>query len=235
MIDLGRQRLLVLAPHPDDEVIGCGGLISRVKAQGGEVYVQFVTVGDTDDASLDGFSSAEERHAEIARVADLLGIDRWEVLLNGADHLALDTVPQKQLIGAIESSGTCSIGAVRPSIVALPDPTSYNQDHRAVAAAALSALRPGDPQLRHVPDGVLVYEQVADQWSLGLHFTPNTAVDLDEPQLETKLEAMRTYKSQSRLPPSTRSAEALEAMAYYRGAHFGCERAEAFQSLRWRV
>ena len=57
-VDWSRQRVLVLAPHPDDEVLGCGGLMSRVKDAGGEVYVHFLTVGDTADFSAAGLSTA---------------------------------------------------------------------------------------------------------------------------------------------------------------------------------
>lgn len=236
MIDLGAHRLLVLAPHPDDEVIGCGGLIAKAKDRGGEVHVQFMTVGDTRDASAQGFSSAEERDAEVARVAALLGFDGWETVLRGSEfHLRLDDAPQAWLIDAIEHGGVTSIQAVERTLVALPDPTSSNQDHRAVAEAALSALRPGDQRLRPQPQGVLVYEQVADQWNTGVHATPNLGVELEPDHLAAKLEAMRTYKSQTRDHPSTRSVEALEAMAAFRGAQFGCAHAEAFQILRWKV
>lgn len=236
-MDLKGHRLLVLAPHPDDEVIGCGGLAARVKDAGGEVFVQMLTVGDTTDASPEGFSSADGRHQEVARVAELLGFDGYEFVFPGNTyHLRLDAMPQATLIEAIERAGGCSLHALQPTIVALPDPTSYNQDHRAVANAALSALRPGDARLRHQPQAVLVYEQIADQWHGGAdHFTPNVAVELEEDHLEAKLEAMRTYKSQVREAPSTRDPEALRAMAHYRGAHFGCVRAEAFHALRWRV
>jgi N-acetylglucosamine malate deacetylase 1 len=236
VIDFGAHRLLVLAPHPDDEVIGCGGLIAKVKDQGGEVHVKFMTVGDTRDASEQGFSSAVERDVEVARVAALLGFDGWEIVLRGSEfHLRLDDAPQARLIEAIEHSGVTSIQAVEPTLVAVPDPTSYNQDHRAVAQAALSALRPGDQRLRPQPQGVLVYEQVADQWNTGSHATPNLGVELGPDHLAAKLEAMRTYKSQLRDHPSTRSVEALEAMAVVRGTQFGCPHAEAFRVLRWRV
>lgn len=236
MMDLGNQRLLVISPHPDDEVIGCGGLIAKIKAHGGEVFVQFLTVGDTNDASATGFSSADERHVEVERVADLLQFDGYDVAFPGDDHhLLLDAIPQSAIINTIERSGACSLEAVRPTIVAFPDSGSYNQDHRAAASAALAALRPGDNRLRHQPAGVLIYEQIADQWNAGFQVMPSLAVELDETHLSAKIEAMRTYKSQIRDHPSTRSPEALEAMAFYRGAHFGCARAEAYKTLRWKV
>jgi N-acetylglucosamine malate deacetylase 1 len=236
VIDLGAQRLLVLAPHPDDEIIGCGGLLSKIKEHGGQVYVQMLTVGDTPDASPDGYSSADERRTEVARVSDLLGWDGYEVVFQGNDrHLRLDVMPQVELIETIESAASLSIRAIRPTMVALPEPTSYNQDHRAVAAATLAALRPGDAGLRHQPSLVLVYEQIADQWNTGSGFTPNVAVDLEQRHLDAKIEAMRAYKSQIREHPSTRSAEALTSMAYYRGGQFGCRRAEAYHALRMKL
>lgn len=231
-LDLSAQRLLILAPHPDDEVIGCGGLISRVKDAGGEVFVQFITVGDTADASAAGFSSGRERMEEIERVAEVLGYDGWELVFPGDRHLRLDVVPQGELIEAIERSGTCSIGALRPTIVTFPDPCSYNQDHRAVAVAAVSALRPGDRDLRHQPSA-LVYEQVADGWTVETTGPPTVYVALDQQHLDAKLEAMDAYASQVREHPSTRSTEALAALARCRGAQAGTPLAEAFRGVRW--
>lgn len=234
MIRWGEQRVLVVAPHPDDEVIGCAGLISRVKEEGGSVYVQFVTVGDTPDRSPTGFSSAEARDAEIAKVADLLRYDDHDLALRGNGyHLRLDSLAQGELIDVLERRSRLSIRAVEPTVVLLPQPTSYNQDHRAVAQATLTALRPNGhhPQ----PDLVLVYEQIADQWNTGLTFTPNLFVGLGRRHMEAKLDAMRAYGTQIRDHPSTRSCEALSGMAMFRGAQCGMSFAEAYQCLRWRV
>src|SRR3989338_3161172 len=95
------QRLLVIAPHPDDEVLGCAGLIAQVKKNNGRVFVLIVTVGDIKQYG--GESKANARLEEVKQVMDFLKVDGYEVALIGEKyHLKLDTLPQKQLIDLIE-------------------------------------------------------------------------------------------------------------------------------------
>lgn len=228
------ERLLVISPHPDDEVIGCGGLIAKAKDEGSEVLVQYLTVGDTHDYSANGFSSAAERTAEVAKVAELLAFDDWDVALPGNDHhLRLDTLAQRELIGLLEAGARLSIQRSRPSVVLIPQRCSYNQDHRVVAQAAMTCLRPVGPQHRFRPQAVLAYEQIADQWNVGDGLAPNLFVELTRSQMDRKLDAMSAYVSQQRTHPHTRSREALESMAGFRGAHSGVAFAEAYHCLRW--
>src|SRR5687768_7892759 len=144
MLSLERPTLLVIAPHPDDEVIGCGGLISKIKAQGGKVYILFMTVGLSKDLSQGGrISSAKQRIREIEDVAQRLQFDEWRIAFNGDNyHLQLDQVPQKKLIHEIERGKKISLEVIQPDILAIPMLQDYNQDHRAVAQAALTACRP---------------------------------------------------------------------------------------------
>lgn len=234
MIDWQNERVLILSPHPDDEVIGCGGLISKVKDEGGQVLVQFVTLGDTRDVSVTGMSTADERLVEIDRVAGILKYDDWDIALRGAEyHLRLDAMARVDLVGVLEETARLSLRAVEPSVVLLPAPWSYNQDHRAVAEAALTALRPMDVADRRAPRVVALFEEVADQWAAESTTPPNLFVELDTPHLDDKIEAMRTYASQVRPHPHTRSLEALRNMAVVRGAHSGLRFAEAYHCVRW--
>jgi LmbE family N-acetylglucosaminyl deacetylase len=234
VIDWQNERVLILSPHPDDEVIGCGGLISKVKDEGGQVLVQFVTLGDTRDVSVTGMSTADERLVEIDRVAGILKYDDWDIALRGAEyHLRLDAMARVDLVGVLEETARLSLRAVEPSVVLLPAPWSYNQDHRAVAEAALTALRPMDVADRRAPRVVALFEEVADQWAAESTTPPNLFVELDTPHLDDKIEAMRTYASQVRPHPHTRSLEALRNMAVVRGAHSGLRFAEAYHCVRW--
>jgi LmbE family N-acetylglucosaminyl deacetylase len=233
MIDWQDQRVLVLSPHPDDEVIGCGGMIRKVKDEGGQVFVEFVTLGDTRDLSVRGLSTADERMAEIERVAGVLKFDDWDIALRGPQyHLRLDAMAQVDLIDLLENVARLSLQAVEPTVVLLPSPLSYNQDHRAVAEAALTALRP-HVNGRPTPDVVAIFEEVADQWTPRDAPPPNLFVTLDSAHLDAKIAAMRCYASQVRPHPHTRSLEALRAIAVMRGAHSGVEYAEAYHCVRW--
>jgi LmbE family N-acetylglucosaminyl deacetylase len=234
MIDWQRQRVLILSPHPDDEVIGCGGLISKVKDAGGQVFVNYVTLGDTRDRTERGWSTADERIAEIQEVAGLLGFDKWDIALPGArHHLRLDAMAQHDLIAVLEHASTLSLQAVEPTVVLLPSPVSYNQDHRAVAEAAITALRPVGAASHAPVEVVAIFEEVADQWTPQSDVAPNLFVELQQHHLDAKLNAMRAYASQVRPHPHTRSLEALQTMAVVRGAHSGLGYAEAYRCMRW--
>lgn len=236
MIDWRDQRVLVMSPHPDDEVIGCGGLISKVKDQGGQVFVNFVTLGDTQDRSDRGLSTADERMREIEHVAGILKYDEWDIALSGSQHhLRLDTMAQIDLIAVLEATSTLSLRAVEPTVVLLPSPLSYNQDHRAVAEATLTALRPVGASGHGIRPArmVAIFEEVADQWTPDADVAPNLFVELEARHLDAKIAAMGGYDSQVRPHPHTRSLEALRAMAVYRGGHSGLGYAEAYRCVRW--
>lgn len=236
MIPIEGSRILVVAPHPDDEVIGCGGTISRVKDRGGEVFVLFMTVGDTDDLSATGGSTARERSQEVEAVADFLGFDGYSIAFTGSDyHLRLDHIPQHALIGAIESGDPMSVQSLKPDLVLLPRLDSYNQDHRAVSSAVMTALRPTGGHHNHQPACVMVYEEAADQWCSGVSSPPNVMVELDDQDLERKFHALKLYATQWRDSPNPRSVEVLGGLASLRGSQAGTRLAEGFHCLRSRI
>lgn len=233
-IDWSQERVLILAPHPDDETLGCGGLMSKAKAAGAEVYVQFMTVGDTVEFSAAGKSTAEQRHAEIEKVADFFKWDGWHIAFPGdAYHLKLDAVPRFELSNAIERYSPLSVAELKPSVLIAPHRTSYNQDHQVTAEAAHTALRPSDRTRRHHPRLVLAYEEAADQWRYDAAPATNFHVELEEHHLDDKITAMGLYGTQTHDHPHTRSERTLRSLAVLRGMHVGVALAEAFHTLRW--
>src|SRR3990170_7478769 len=140
--NLDRETLLIVAAHPDDEVLGCGGLISRIKEEGGKVFVLFLTNGTTEDFSAKGTSTQEEREKEIEEVVKFFKYEDYRIAFPGNKyHLKLDSLPQKDIMAEIER-GPISLEEVDPSIVAFPSLDDYNQDHRIVALAAFASCRP---------------------------------------------------------------------------------------------
>lgn len=232
MIDLSHQTLLVIAPHPDDEVIGCGGLIKKIKKAGGKVYVQFLTVADTDDFSHVGKSTGTERKKEIQHVVSYLQIDGYDLAFEGNDyHLKLDLHGQGKLMDYIERKSTISIEKVKPTIVAYPSYNSYNQDHRMAARATHAALRPSHGSKHFVPT-VLMYEMPAERWELGGSGLVQLFVPLTKDELLGKTKGMMMYKSQVRPAPNPRTPDILEAYAKLRGSHCGAAYAEAYTAYR---
>lgn len=232
MIGLRQQKLLVIAPHPDDEVLGCGGLIQKVKNENGQVFVLFLTVGDTKDFSKTGFSSSQERQEEIMAVSELLRFDEYHVAFPGNDfHLKLDELGQKVLMDLIERESPLSLERLRPTIVAFPSLASYNQDHRVAALAAHAALRPANDPKYLVPT-VLAYEGMADGWTLQRQEESNFFIPLSAEELETKLSAMALYRSQVRPAPHPRSLPMIRTFSQLRGAQSGTDFAEGFTIYR---
>jgi LmbE family N-acetylglucosaminyl deacetylase len=229
---LGKQRLLVLAPHSDDEVIGNGGLISKVKDQGGEVFVQVFTIGQLNhyDGTKESVE-ADTRFSEFRAVMDYFQVDDCEVVFrDDYRHLRLDQTPRRDLVDIIEKSGKLSIDHIRPTMVALPAP-SYNQDHEALYRAALTACRPHLPEIKPFQKCVLVSDAPQLCWG-DYRFRPNFYVDITG-YLSKKLHAFTLHKSQQRADPHNGGVESLRFLAMKRGREISVEAAEAYHCLRF--
>ena len=235
MINLTKQRLLVIAPHPDDEIFGCGGLIHAVKKGGGKVAVLYLAVGTTQDFSQKGSSTTDERVREIERVAKKMRIDDWHLAFPGNEfHLQLDALPQKKLIHEIER-GKVSLERFKPTIFAYPSFADYNQDHRAANEASTTAARPVNGNFKHVPSVCLEYEFTYRGWSPIEPREPNLFLSLDKAALQAKLTALALYRSQMKTKKGPVSVYAAEAQAKMRGVLAGVDHAEAYVARRIRV
>jgi len=219
------DRVLVIAPHPDDETLGCGGTLMRLHRQGSDLTWLIVT-GISEN---DGWSAerVRERDAEIAQVAELIGFS--EVVNLRLPTAQLDSIPMRELIDRFSEVFQSS----KPDQVFLPCRLDVHTDHRVTfdaAAACTKWFR--SPSVRRV----LAYETISET-GFGLSsehaFHPNYFVDVGD-FLERKLEVLSIYKSEVGEFPFPRSAEAIRALAAYRGAASGFGAAEAFQLLRER-
>lgn len=234
MKNLSDKKLLVIAPHPDDEIFGCGGLMYRIKQAGGKVYVLYLTVGTTQDFSRRKRSTMEERIKEIERVAAFMKIDGYRIAFPGNDfHLQLDSLPQKTLIHEIERGGSVSIEAIKPTTLAIPSSFDYNQDHRAANRAAITATRPVPSTFKYFVPTVLEYEFPYFSWTSEFDRPPpNVFVALDQKALKAKLDALKLYKSQLKVKDGPLSVHGARTLAFMRGIHAGAPAAEAFALRR---
>ncbi len=216
-------RVLVVAPHMDDEVLGAGGTIARHVARGDEVDVCIVAhrvYGHRFDEEKNRF---EEECAGAAR--EVLGY-REAVFLDLPDE-RLDASLQEILVPLEEQ-----LEKYDPEIVYIPHRGDINQDHRAVFRAAVIALRPlARPKVRRV----LSYEVPSSTDQAPpfpeCAFLPNCYVNIGA-FLERKIEAFRCYRSERRPFPHPRSDEGLIAVARKRGMESGFPAAEAFVVVR---
>ena len=226
MNDFSNERLLVIAPHSDDEVLGCGGLISKIKKAGGKVYVLIFNLGFEKD---DTKESQEKRKKEVQDAMNLLNADDFHLVHDTPDNNRdLDAKPLHSLIEIIESSSPVSLEKIEPTMVAIPTIFSHHQDHVHVHNACIAALRPISTP---VSDIVLSYEAPEhSRWSAAGVFEPNFFVEIDD-VIDQKIQAFSKYKSQIR--PGGRDADSIRNQAKYRGQEVGKNLCEAFYVHRF--
>lgn len=232
---LSRMKLLVVAPHADDEVAGAGGLMARVKEAGGEVYVMVFTVGDLDhfDEKNDSVQGST-RARELEQAMEHLNVDGWEILMRDDSdaHLRLETMPRKKLVNYIEREAEYSTESIEPNAICLPAP-SFNQDHEAVYHAGITACRPHLSKLKDFQQMVLIADAPQLSWPPDPEtFNPNMYVDITGGFLERKLEAFQCHESQLRPDPHQGGLEALRLLAKARGREISVDAAEAFECHR---
>jgi len=217
------MNVLVLAPHADDEVLGCGGTIARHVAEGDSVVIAIATRGIGELYS----DELIERIRDEARQSHaVLGVQETRFFDFPAP--ALDTVPRYRIAGAVADL----IHETQPQTLYVPHHGDIHNDHLQLHHAALVAARPlaGCPVRR-----ILAYETVSEtEWApphSGAPFYPTCFIDISM-SLEQKLRAMSCFESQVKEPPDARSLRTLEALARYRGGTIARDAAEAFVVIR---
>lgn len=220
------MRILVIAPHPDDEVLGCGGVIKKYAKAGNEVYLCIVTKAYTPDWSEEFIKNRGE---EIKCANRVLGIKKTFFL--DLPTVKLDTIPQKKLNDLILGC----INKTKPDIIYMPFGGDINKDHRLVFEAALVATR---PKPESSIKKILCYETLSEtDWGRVLDeekkysFSPNVYFDISK-TLADKLKAISCYRSELQKFPHPRSLKGIKVLAEKRGSEVGLKAAEAFINIR---
>lgn len=227
------SRVLVIAAHPDDEILGCGGTAARLVEEGHVVHFAVLGEGITSrhlqrsDADANQMTLLQKQaHA----AAGKLGVKN--IVLHKLPDNRLDTVPLLEIIKLIEGL----IEQVKPAIVYTHHAGDLNVDHGIIHRAVLTATRPGpDSSVREI----YAFEVPSStEWAfqrIEPSFRPNCFVEITR-TIEAKIAAMECYDSEARKFPHPRSPEALRAIAVRWGSVVGCGAAEAFElvrSVRW--
>ena len=233
---LARQRVLVVAPHADDETAGAGGLMARVKEAGGKVYVMVMSTGDLLHFDSTGKKTKKStRRDELAAAMKVLGVDDWEIVFQDTKiHLRLETLPRRDLADQIERRARLALERTKPTMIVLPA-ASFNQDHEAVYKAGITACRPHLASMKAFQNFVLVADAPQLSWSGPPHFKPNFYVDISGKCLALKLKAYACHASQIRPEPSQAGLGALRLLAESRGREISVDAAEAFECYRFVV
>lgn len=213
------MRVIVFAPHNDDEVLGVGGTIAKHVSEGDEVYVCEVTVGKNEER-------AKSIKEEALKAHKILGVKQTYFL--DFPVVGLTTVPTMELNKAIHKLTQ----EIKPEIAYIPHKGDMHKDHAIVAESAMVALRPVDsPQVK----AIYVYETLSEtEWnipSVDNAFLPNVYVDITN-TIEKKIEAMKCYKSQLYEFPQPRSLKAIRSLSEVRGSTICVENAESFMLVR---
>jgi LmbE family N-acetylglucosaminyl deacetylase len=222
------DRVLVVSPHADDEVLGCGGLLAALSDAGSDVRVLYLAVDGMQHYGLAGPTAYQQRVAEIDAVAEILSF-RYEIAY-GDKQLTerLDTVPRRELVDLFQDR----LDQFRPDLLMLPSGHDYDQDHVATFGAGFAAARPiGSAFGKWLVPNVLSYEMSKLQWATEPLARCTSYADITD-HLPRKLAALRAYASQYRPVPHIRSEESVSALATIRGAEAGVRHAEAFEAHR---
>lgn len=217
------MKVLIIAPHPDDEILGCGGTIAKHSASGNEVYVVIVTKGCEP---LFSSESVEQVRDECRKGDTFLGVK--ETIFLDFPAAMLENVPRYELNDAFVKV----IQRIKPDEIYIPHRGDMQMDHKITVDAAMVALR---PKYDHMVRRIYSYETLSETgWdipSVTNEFIPTIFCDVTE-YLENKLEAMKLFTSQLSKYPNARSIEAIKALAMYRGSTMNLGAAEAFMLIR---
>ena len=219
------KTIVVIAAHPDDEVIGCGGSIARFRQEGKDVHILLMTDGvssrnqDPNHVNIDDVTD-RNNHSEKAN--KILGTSSV-TYLNFPDNM-MDSVSMLSVVKEIESF----LEKHKPDIVFTHHSGDVNIDHRIVHDAVIVACR---PQPGYYVKELLFFEIASSsEWqsnSFNKPFLPNMFIDISS-TIQKKADALNEYEIETREFPHPRSIEAIKALSKWRGSNVGVSNAESF-------
>lgn len=219
------MRVLVIAPHPDDETLGCGGTLLKHRAANDAVSWLVVTKAHEPQWSRDVIDT---RESEIQEVAKAYGFE--QTFRRGFPAAQLDTVPMGELIRDIADA----VKSARPDWVYTVHGGDIHSDHRIIFDATVAAVKSFKTNDYGV-SRLVSYETISSTDAMPPNghtfFLPNVYCDIT-PYIERKLEIMSLYKSEVHQYPLPRSLDSIKALARFRGATVAAGYAEAFTLLR---
>ena len=225
----GPSRVLIVAAHPDDEVLGCGGTMARLTREGHDVFIAILAEGMSsryahrEDAAP---QQIKDLHAHAQQAAHKVGAK--ELILCQLPDNRLDTVPLLDVVKTVEQL----VDRFHPEVIYTHHPGDLNVDHGVVHRSVLTATRPMSGQC--VREVYAFEVPSSTEWAfqrLEPSFHPNVFVDITD-SLETKIAALSCYDTETRKFPHPRSPEALRAIATRWGSVVGLPAAEAFELIR---
>lgn len=218
-----KKNILIIAPHPDDEVLGCGGQMKKHADSGDSVYVLILTRGTPRFYSDEKIENVRREAQEAHKILNVS-----ETFFENFHAPELDKYSLSEISGVIKKI----IDAKCIDAVYIPHRGDIHNDHRVVFNAGLVACRPvGDYTVKEI----YAYETMSEtEWAAPFAddaFIPTVFSEVTD-TFEAKIKAMECFESQLKQPPNPRSLENLRSLARYRGATVGVSYAEAFMLIR---
>jgi len=213
------MRLLIIAAHPDDEVLGCFGTVSKLIKKGYEAYTLILGEGKTSR----GETNLNELKKEAIQANKYIGIK--DIFFKDFPDNQFDSVPLLEIVKSIEEIKN----KIKPNVIFTHFENDLNIDHQITYKAVITATRPME---KESVKEIYSFEVLSStEWEYPLTFSPNTFFDISE-TLEDKIKAMSFYKSELREFPHPRSLEAIELNAKNWGYKVGKKAVEAFKIVR---
>ena len=216
------MNTLVVAPHPDDETLGCGGTLFRRKSEGASLI--WVIVTSVSESLNWSEQEQQNRDNEIKRVSKSYGFkDVYELGLPSAE---LDTIPKHEIINSFSKI----VSKSSPNEIFLPFYGDSHSDHSIIAECMNSALKWSN----NSPLSIYSYETLSEtEMGNGIkgNFVPNVYIDISK-YLSKKIKTMSIYENQLGQHPFPRSSLSIESLAYLRGSTIGVKAAEAFSLVK---
>ncbi|MDA9733680.1 PIG-L family deacetylase [Candidatus Pelagibacter sp.] len=217
------KNILIIAPHADDEVLGCGGIISKFSKKKINVYVAVMTNASVGDSKLFSKSKIKKIRNECLKANKKLGVKK--VFFYDFPAPKLDQYP----IYKISEKIYTLINIIKCDTIFLPYGDDIHKDHQCIYQASLVACRPKDKSL---VKNIFCYETLSEtEWG-SEGFFPNYFEKLSKSDLKTKISAFKQYKSQIKKQFHPRSESGIKNLARYRGNNISEENAEAFKVIR---
>jgi len=216
------KNILVVASHPDDEVLGCGGTLYNLKKKGAKISVLFLSDGESSRKHPKIKQLILDRKKQALKAGKILGIKN--ITFGDFPDNSMDTIPMLKVIKFIEKK----IKEVKPDVIFTHFESDLNIDHQITSKAVITACRPIKNQ---TVKSVIFFEVLSSsEWNISIKnksFKPNYFVDISK-SLKFKLKALKLYKREMRKWPHPRSIQGVKLLSKTRGSSVGLSNAEAF-------
>ena len=220
-----KEKIVVIAAHPDDELLGCGGTLIKHSKKKGD-YIKTLILGQGMLSRGEDESVLTHLRADAKKANDIIGVNELK-FFEFPDN-AFDSVPLLKIIKVVENE----IDDYQPDIIYTHFSHDLNIDHRRTFEAVMTACRP-QPGFKN-PDIYSFYIQSSTDWissTEATQFVPNVFVDVEN-EIERKIEALAAYQTEMREYPHSRSLESIRVFSRYWGTRFGKRFSEPFILVR---